>query len=223
MSIEFISGSIGFLLTLMVLSYIIGDGPLFRIAVYIFIGVSAGYFAVVAFYQVITPGLLAPLLDGSTPAVTRSLLLFPLVLGGMMLMKISPRFAQFGTPATAYLVGVSAAVIVGGAVMGTIFPQVLAAADPFSLGKPPESLLNGLVMIIATVTTLAYFQFGARRQQDGTVKRNPIIETVAWVGGIFVALTLGALFAGVYSAALTALVERINSILQLLFSFMGLS
>lgn len=218
MNPQLISGLIGFLLTVMVLSYIIGDGPLFRIAIYIFIGVSAGYAGAVAWHQVIVPDLLAPLLDVSTPMVTRSLLLFPLVLGALMLMKISPRFASFGTPATAYLVGVTAAVVAGGAVLGTLIPQVAAAADPFSVGKPASSLLNGAVMLAATVFTLVYFQFGATRQPDGTVKRNRFVEGMAWVGGIFVALTLGALFAGAYSAALTALVERIDSIFLFIFT-----
>jgi len=222
MNMELISGFIGFLLTVMVLSYIVGDGPLFRIAIYVFIGVSAGYVGAVAWHQVILPNLFVPLLNGATSPVTRSLLLFPLVLGALMLMKISPRFASFGTPATAYLVGVTAAVVVGGAVIGTLIPQVAAAADPFSLGKPVTSLINGAVMLIATVFTLSYFQFGASRQMDGTVKRNRLFESMAWVGGIFVALTLGALFAGVYSAALTALVERIDSIFFFIFSSMGL-
>ncbi len=47
MSIEIISALVGFLLTLMVFSYLIGDNPLFRIAVYLFIGVSSGYAATV--------------------------------------------------------------------------------------------------------------------------------------------------------------------------------
>jgi len=221
MSLDLISALIGFLLTLMVLSYIIGDGPVFRVAVYIFIGVSAGYLTVITVTGVIVPGLLAPFFDPATSTIARSLLVFPLVLGGFMLMKTTPRFAQFGAPATAYLVGVSAAVIVGGVVLGTLLPQIGAAADPFSIGKSGGVLINGALALIVTLFTLAYFQFGARRQIDGTIKRNPIIETIAWVGGIFVALTLGALFAGVYSAALTALVERIDSIFKFIFSFIG--
>ena len=39
--------SLVLLLTLMVFSYLIGDNPLFRIAVYLFIGVSSGYAATV--------------------------------------------------------------------------------------------------------------------------------------------------------------------------------
>ncbi len=220
MSIDLISGLIGFLLTVMILSYIIGDGPVFRIAIYIFIGVSAGYVTVVAIYQVLLPGFLG-FFDSSASPVARVLLIFPLLLGGLMLMKISPRLSTLGAPATAYIVGVSAAAAVGGAVLGTILPQVGAAAESVSVRNSGGSVINGLIMLVVTVFTLAYFQFGAQRQPDGTIQRNRILETIAWVGGIFVALTLGALFAGVYSAALTALVERVNSLFAFIFSFIG--
>ena len=51
MSIEFISAFVGLILTLMIFSYLIGDNPLFRIAVYLFIGVSSGYAATVVWYS----------------------------------------------------------------------------------------------------------------------------------------------------------------------------
>jgi len=56
-----ITAIIAFLITLMILSYLIGDNPLFRVAVYIFVGVSAGYVAAVAIRQVLWPDLLQPL------------------------------------------------------------------------------------------------------------------------------------------------------------------
>jgi len=220
MPTELIFGAISFLLTIMVLSYLIGDNALFRFAIHIFVGVSAGYVAVVALYQVILPYLLIPLT--SAPMLERGLLLIPLVLSALLLMKISPRLSWLGGPAVGYLVGAGAAVAISGAVLGTIFPQVSAAAEPFDVigltqrgANPWQSVFNGVVMLVGTISTLAYFHFGARRKDDGSVKRNGLIEALAWVGKLFVALTLGVLFAGVYAAALSALVERIHSLLTL--------
>jgi hypothetical protein len=184
------------------------------------VGVSAGYVAVVAFYQVIWPYLIFPLWNA--PLVEKGLLLIPLILSALMLMNISPRLGWLGGPAVAYLVGVGAAVAIGGAVLGTIFPQAAAAAQPFDLFdnvNPFESLFNGIIMLVGTIGTLAYFHFGARRQADGSAKRNGLIEIFAWVGRLFVALTFGVLFAGVYAAALTALIERIHSLLTLFGTF----
>ncbi|RJP51941.1 MAG: hypothetical protein C4583_07715 [Anaerolineaceae bacterium] len=220
MPTELIYGAISFLLTLMVLSYLIGDNALFRFAIHVFVGVSAGYVAAVAIYQVIWPYLLIPLVTASM--LERALLVVPLVFSALILMKISPRLSWLGGPAVGYLVGAGAAVAIGGAALGTILPQVNAAAEPFDVigliqrgGNPWQSVFNGVVMLVGTISTLAYFHFGASRKTDGSVKRNGLIEALAWLGKLFVALTLGVLFAGVYAAALSAFVERIQSLLSL--------
>ena len=109
---ELIFGVISFLLTIMVLSYLIGDNPLFRFAVHIFVGVSAGYAASIVLFQVIWPYLFTPLM--TAPFLEKGLLLVPLVLGTLMLMKISPRLSWLGGPAVGYLVGAGAAVAPAG-------------------------------------------------------------------------------------------------------------
>ena len=70
-------------------------------------------------------------------------------------------------------------------------------------------------MLVGTVVTLAYFQFGAKQTADGTVKRNAVVEMLAGLGRIFIAITFGVIFAGVYMAALTAMIERLNFIINL--------
>jgi hypothetical protein len=76
-------------------------------------------------------------------------------------------------------------------------------------------LINGFAILLGTMLTLIYFHFGARARADGSVHRLGIIEILAWLGRFFVGVTLGVLFAGVYAASLTALIERISSIINL--------
>jgi len=75
-------------------------------------------------------------------------------------------------------------------------------------------LVQGGVMLLGTVFTLACFHFSAGRAADGAPKRNRILEGVAWVGRIFIAITFGVLFAGVYMSALTAMIERLSFIIN---------
>ena len=115
----------------------------------------------------------------------------------------------------AYLVGVGAAVAVGGAVMGTLFPQILASVNRFDLGSVesallPERLFEASIILVGALSTLIYFHFGAKPGADGYAQRNPLIRTIALIGQIFISVTFGVLFAGVYAAALTALIERLN-------------
>ena len=214
MPIELISGLVGLILTLMVFSYLIGDNPLFRIAVYLFIGVASGYAATVVWHYVLFPKL-SQALDTLNPFA-----IIPLILGLSLLTKLFPRISWVGSFAMAVLVGVAAAAAVGGALIGTLLPQAQAAIDGFdfrSAGSGPNALIQlveGGVMLLGTVFTLASFHFSAGRAADGIVKRNRIIEGIAWVGRIFIAITFGALFAGVYVSALTAMIERLSFILN---------
>jgi hypothetical protein len=216
MSLDLITGGLAFLLTLMVFSYLLGDNPLFRSAIYLFVGVSAGYVAAVAWWQVLWPDLFLQLLRG--PGLQSALLAFPLILSALLLLKVSPRLTRFGMPAMAYLAGVGAAVAVGGAVTGTILPQTQASIDAFDVhgaGSFLQAVLNGSLfnsglILLGLVTTLGYFHFGARTTPSGAVRRFGLIELVAFIGGIFLAITLGTLFAAVYSAALAAFIERFH-------------
>ncbi len=208
---DLIAGIFAFLLSLMILSYLIGDNPLFRVAVYIFVGVSAGYVAAVAWWQVLWPDLVVPLMTGST--MQRALLAIPLILSGLLLMKAWPALSRLGTPSMAILVGIGSAVAIGGAVTGTLIPQIGATINAFDVSKvssPLEALINGGFILAGAVTTLVYFHFSAGTTAEGNVRRFGLIEIIAFVGGIFVAIALGVLFAGVYSAALTAMIERLH-------------
>ena len=124
---DWIGAFLGFVLTLLVFSYLIGDNSLFRITLHIFIGVSAGFAAVVAIYNVILPRMIEPIFMSNRSE--QLLALFPLILAGLLIAKISPRFAFIGNLPMSYLVGVSAAVAIGGAVTGTLIPQVLASMN----------------------------------------------------------------------------------------------
>ena len=219
---DLVTGLLSFLLTLMVLSYLIGDNPAFRVAIYLFIGVSAGYAAAIAWNQVLKPRLFVPLLQGGW---TNLLLLVPFLLGLLMFTKLSPRLARLGSPSLALIVGVGAAVAVGGAVLGTLFPQTQAVVESFDL--PPVSegwpqwlgiLGEAALMLLGTVSTLVYFHFSAKPTPGGP-SRGKLIELIAWVGQVFVAITFGVLFAGAFAAAMTALIERMNFLVNFLSQF----
>jgi len=219
LSIDFITGLIGLILTLLIFSYLIGDNPLFRSTVYIFIGVSAGYAAMIAWQYVLLPKLIAPLSSVNPNSLV--FVLVPLVLCFSLLAKLSPRISWLGSFAMALLVGVGAATALSGAVIGTLIPQSRATMDAFA--RPNISqFIEAVIMLSGTVLTLIYFQFSAKKMPDGSVKRNVLIEILAWGGRIFIAITFGVLFAGVYMAALTAMIERLSSIINFVKPLLGL-
>ena len=122
----------------------------------------------------------------------------------------------------AILVGVGAAAAIGGAVIGTLLPQAQASMNAFDVSMGVRRFYEAPIALAATVLTLASFHYSASRAPDGTVNRNRILEIAASLGRIFVAITLGVLFAGVYMAALTAMIERLSSIIDFIRLTFGL-
>jgi hypothetical protein len=216
---------VSFVLTLMILSYIIGDNPLFRIASYIFVGAAAGYVAVIVIYQVIIPRLIFPLMSGDIGQM--AITVIPLVLAVLLFTKFIPRYSRLGNVSMAFLVGAGAAVMIGGAVIGTLFTQVAASInlfDPAAAVANPGGigmqLLQGVVIVGGTVSTLAYFHFGVKPRTNQPPQRGAIVQLLAVVGEFFIAVTLGALFSGVFAAALTALIERLGFLWTTISSFL---
>jgi hypothetical protein len=216
--LDLITGFISFLFTLLILSYVIGDNPAFRAAVHAFVGVSTGYIVVAVLRLVILDKLFLPLINGTL--VERILLIFPLVLSLLLLGKMFSGSEWAGRPVVAFLVGVGTAAAIGGAVMGTIFPQVLATASMFDIrstqtvGGLATNLVTGLVALVGTVATLAYFQFTIRGKNTVTGKRGWFMGFFALLGQVFIVITLGVIFAGVLAASLTAFVDRVQSVID---------
>jgi uncharacterized protein YacL len=118
------------------------------------------------------------------------------------------------------MVGVGAAIAIGGAVTGTLFPQISASINAFDEISSLEGLIEAFVMLLVTISTLLYFQFSAKRGDDGKYRRNPFTRILAFLGKIFIAITFGVLFAGVFSAALTAFIERVDFLINFIKSFL---
>ncbi len=224
---DWIGAFLGFVFTLLIFSYLIGDNPLFRITVHIFIGVSAGFAAVIAIHNVIIPRLIEPLF--STSGGEQFLALIPLTLAVLLLFKISPRFAFIGNLPVSYLVGVSAAAAIGGAVTGTLIPQVSASINLLDLQTNQSidatlglRIVNGIIILVGTIATLAYFQFGRGSKSAEKPQIQIWIEGLGQIGQVFIAITFGFLFAGIFSAALTALIGRVLFSVEFVRSILGI-
>lgn len=217
---------IGLTLTLGVFSYWLRDNALFRLAIHIFIGATTAYVTAVLWYNVLWPRLLLPIMSGDLPDAL--LAIVPLILSILLIFKAFPRLSAAGSPALALLVGVGAAVAIGGAIIGTIVPQTLSTINIFGtqVAQPGSdttwiSGINGGILFIGTLATLAYFHFGARWKINQPPARAAWIDDIAWVGKLFITITLGAVLAAVYASASAALVERLSFLVRFVQSLSG--
>ncbi len=211
--------------TLLILSYALKDNPLYKIAVNIFIGAVAGYTGAIALRDVII---------GRISNMSPQEAIIPIILIILLLLKIAPKTAKYGNISSALLLGVGAAIAVLGAIQGTLIPIISSSSKIFSpldiqLAAQNEQgakvfmlILQGSIVLAGIVSTLTYFHFTARKTATQAAVRPKLIDTLAKIGQGFIAITFGVIFAGVYSAALTALVERINFLIETVKIFQGM-
>lgn len=155
-------------LTVMLLSYIAGDNLFFRLAQHILIGAVAAYAVVVSVHSVLLAGLLGPLLGD--PAAQWPLLV-PLVLGVLLLCKASPQMARVGSVSIAFMLGVGAALGIGGALLGTLLPQLsatmLSVFDQLRFTLSPAEqfalVFSNLIIVLGTLGVFLSFRFSAGR------------------------------------------------------------
>jgi hypothetical protein len=217
---------LGLFFTVAILSYLLlDDNLLFRLGAYCLVGVSAGYLMAVMMSSVLFGQYLYPLINNFSLDKLPTLLIL-LVLGLLLLARMDPRGSSMAFLPMAFLVGVGAAVVVGGSLSGTFLPQAVAATEPSLLpGNSSGSLdfwamLENWCVLLGTLTTLAYFHFGARPRGGADPAVSGAIAPIVQVGKMFLSLTLGALYAGALLSSMSILVERIYSIIQTVVLFL---
>jgi hypothetical protein len=221
-TVEIIGTLTAAFLTIMVLSYLVGDNVLFRLAAYLFVGVASGYAGAIAWHHVVWAHLFLPITEAGIGVMLSPsgfvTLVIPWVLAILLLFKLSPRTTRYGTLPVALLVGVGAAVVVGGGITGTLVPQSLAAMEtlnpaaeaPLTGETGLERVVNVLIMLAGTISTLIYFRFTARREPSGEARRTRWTAWVAFVGRLFIAVTFGVMYAGALAASIVILADRIQ-------------
>jgi hypothetical protein len=220
-NLDLIAGWVSLVLTLLVFSYLLGDNVLYRIAVFILVGVAAGYIAIVAVESVLIPWVNDTLLadQGTRTDATMSALrvvgTVPFLIGVLLLFKFSPRLAPLGNLGLAFIIGVGVAVAIVGAAAGTVIP--LARESGQALG---DDAVDGLVIVVGVITTLIYFQYLAV-QRGGDIQRARPLRVLSFIGQGFISITLGALYAGAIITSITIFDDVIDGHLRFILERIG--
>lgn len=196
------------LLTLMVLSYLLGDNPLYRLAEHLFVGTAVGYAVLIAYYSVLHPKLVLPLLQAPLENWT---LVVPLLLALLLLARLNRKWHRVGVIPLAYLLGIGVALTIGGALFGSILPQTVStiqSVNPADGGW--MTAFSNLILIIGTLSALSYFYFSA--DSGAGVGRIKAGFLRAWrgLGKWFIMVAFGAIFASTVMARLSLLIGRLQ-------------
>lgn len=187
--------------TLCILSFLYKDNPLYKLAEAVVVGVSAGYWMVVGFWTVIVPNLLGKIwpdwiqswaMPGLSPVrePTWWVWLIPLVLGAMLLWRLSPHGAWIARWPLAFIIGTTAGIRLVGFIQADFLSQIrnslipLVVMDSQAL-RAWDSLAN-VLLVGGLLACLVYFFF--------SIEHKGIVGGVSRVGVWVLMITFGAAF-----------------------------
>jgi hypothetical protein len=190
---------LGLALTLFVFSYVYKDNPLYRAAVHLLVGVSAGFAVIVLVNEVIFP--FSRRIISDPIRVGNIIYLIPIALSVLLLFKAIPNLSWVGNSSMAALIGTGAAVGLLGAVVGTLIPQTFSRTS---------GGIIGIIGALLTITTLAYFYFSSHLNESRDIMISRWLDPVRLIGRAVITMALAGVFAGVLATSLVLLTERIG-------------
>jgi len=188
------------LLTLAIYSFLYKDNPLYKVAENIFVGVSAGYWAVILWFNFAWPNLFEPLI------VRHQIIsIIPITMGLMMFAPLFPRIGWLVRIPLTFTMGIAMALSVTQIVQGDILPQLQATFLPLG-GVPLFQIFSNLLIILGVIFTLIYFYFS--KEHKG------VIGSAAKMGIWFMMISFGASFGYTVMARISLLIGRVYFLLH---------
>ena len=145
------------LLTLAIFSFLYKDNPVYKFAEHIFIGLSAGYFVALEYWNVFIPNLWNPLMEGlrnvdmnvlfrlgdvpvGLPSFPGMELLVPFALGILLFTRFFPRASWLSRWSIAAMIGSYAGLAIIGALQGDLVAQIWANMMPLYVSESWQSV-----------------------------------------------------------------------------------
>jgi hypothetical protein len=188
-------------LTLAIYSFLYRDNPVYKIAENIFVGVSAGYWAVVLWFDFAWPNLFEPLVRRGDV-----INILPIVIGLMMFAPLIPRVSWLIRIPLTFTMGVSMAIYIIQIIQGDILPQLQATFLPVT-GIPVFAAVSNVLIILGVIFTLVYFYFSKEH-------RGPL-GIAAKIGIWFMMVSFGASFGYTIMARISLLIGRVYFLLHI--------
>ncbi len=212
-------------LTLGIMSFLYDDNPVYRFTEHLFVGVSAAYWMVMGFWSTLVPNLFGKLAPGLTakyflPGIAGTeqelVYLIPLIFGGLLLLRLSPKGGKLSRWSLAFILGTTAGLRLIAFLTADFMGQIQATLK--SVSGVTQSLLPGgasvwsfedmfwnLIAVIAIISALCYFYFSKEHKGAfGKVSRIGI-----WV----LMITFGAGFGYTVMGRIALLVGRVEFLL----------
>jgi len=209
-------------LTLCIISFLYDDNPFYKFAEHLFVGVSAAYWMVMGFWTTLvpnlfgklTPGLVAKtgLIEGLEGVPWTWHYIFPLLLGIVLLMRLSSKYGWVSRWSLAFIVGTTAGLnfvqyLVSDFMMQisqSLKPLIVTAAnvDPIISTSPVICSLSNILLFLGVFCGLIYFFF--------SVEHKGFFGAASRVGIWILMVSFGASFGFTVMGRIALLVGRME-------------
>jgi len=191
----------GAALTLCIFSFLYKDNPFYRFAEHLFVGVSAGYWLVYNYWNIVKPNLIDPLREQQWQY------LLPLVLGIFMLTRLFPNVGWLSRWAIAFMIGSGSGIMIITYLQSNFLEQIKSTLVPLDpTGQPWYVVVNNVILLVGVVSGLVYFFFS--KAHTGVTGR------IARIGVVFLMVSFGASFGYTVMARISLLIGRLYFLLH---------
>ena len=206
MSAEVVGVWIGALLTLGIFSFLYKDNPFYKFSEALFVGISAGYWFVVTFWQYFMPKLVDNLVLAYTVLSTQGRIDYHWVyllggaLGILMLLRLVPSIGWLSRWSLAFVVGTTAGLQFTRYLQSNGIIQIRGTIMPLFVGGDLNTTIGNIVVVVGTFCGLVYFFFS--KEHKGA------FGGAARIGVWFLMITFGALFGYTVMSRMSLLIGR---------------
>ncbi len=210
--------------TLAIFSFLWRDNPVYKFAESILVGVSAAYWMTLGFWATLVPNLFAKLapetvkawsmpslpVDADGSLTPFFLALVPLILGLMLLMRLSPKGGWISVWPLAFIIGTTAGLKFVAFIEGDLMAQASNTITPLVALQDGQLQLGdsfgNVVLLVGVLSVLTYFFFSIEyKGRLGTM-----VGKVSRVGIWYLMITFGAAFGLTVMGRITLLSQRLE-------------
>ena len=188
-------------LTLAIFSFLWRDNPMYKLAEHIYVGISAGYWVVYQFHNVIRPNLVRPIFEEH-----RYIFLIPGILGVLMLMRLFPKVGWISRYALSFVVGTTAGLSIISYLQANALAQAEGTIRPLFTSGSVWEMFGAVIMVVGVVSGLIYFFF--------SVEHRGAFGAVSRVGIYFLMIAFGASFGYTIMARISLLIGRMQFLID---------
>jgi len=161
---EIIWNGVAAFLVLCIYTFLYKDTPLYKFAEHLVVGVSAGYFAVILYYNGFVPKLITPLKQG------QYVYIIPAILGIMMWTRFSKKWSWLSRFSLAFYIGSGTGFAIPLYMQNYVLRQFSSSMLP--MGFSSWTLFCNILIIVGVLSALIYFFFSKEHKGffGGTAK-----------------------------------------------------